>query len=129
MPSPQRYRPRPDRPVAAVQMNLETAGLHYRKWGGEQHGKPGDWLVDNGGDVYTVDATSFARSYRRTGVGTYVKVSCVWAERAAADGHVDTFEGRSAYAAGDYVVSNNEDGTDAYAVPAQRFEAAYERDA
>jgi len=79
-----RYRRRPDRPIAAVRLALETGGLVYRKWGSEQRGKPGDWIVDNDGDVYTVDADVFARTYRQTGLGTYVKATPVWAEQAAA---------------------------------------------
>jgi hypothetical protein len=51
--------------VAAVRLALDTEGLVYRKWGGQQHAKPGDWSVDNDGDVYTVDAGVFARTYRR----------------------------------------------------------------
>ena len=46
--------------LAAV-VDEPVAGLTYRKWGGEQRAKPGDWLVDNGGEVDTVDAESFAR--------------------------------------------------------------------
>ncbi len=64
-----RYVRRPDRPVAAVRLSLDTDGLVYRKWGAEQRAKPGDWIVDNDGDVYTVDAESFALTYRATGTG------------------------------------------------------------
>ncbi|MFT3717307.1 hypothetical protein [Pseudorhodoferax sp.] len=124
--SRQRYRRRPGRPVAAVQLRLDTEGFAYRQWGAEQRCKPGDWLVDNAGEVYTVDAESFARSYRAVGVGAYVKTAPVWAERATAAGSVATKEGRTHYAAGDYLVSNAEDGTDAYAVEAAKFEAMYE---
>ena len=63
--SRQRYVRRPDRPVAAVRLALDTDGLVYRKWGGEQRAKAGDWIVDNDGDVYTVDADVFARTYRQ----------------------------------------------------------------
>lgn len=125
----QRYRRRPDRPVAAVRLPLDGDGLRYRQWGGEQYGKPGDWLVDSEGDVYTVDAASFERSYRRTGHGTYVKTTPVWAERAAQAGSVATHEGRTHYAAGDWLVSNAEDGSDTYAIAAADFERLYEEDA
>lgn len=128
MPTPQRYRRRPDHPVAAVRLLLDTEGLRYRKWGAEQHAKPGDWLVDNAGDVYTVDADSFARTYRAVGPGAYVKSTPVWAARAATAGSVATKEGTTHYAAGDYLVSNQEDGSDAYAVAADKFEALYETD-
>ncbi len=123
-----RYRRRPDQAVAAVQMQLDTDGLRYRKWGHEQFAKPGDWLVDNGGDVYTVDAEVFARTYREVGRGAYVKSAPVWAERAQAAGSVPTKEGATAYHAGDWLVSNGEDGSDAYAIAAGRFESLYEPD-
>ena len=112
----------------AVQLLLETPGFDYRKWGAEQHCKAGDWLVDNEGDVYTVDAESFAQTYSAVGTGTYVKTAPVWAERATADGSVATKEGRSAYRAGDWIVSNNEDGSDAYAIKAAAFDERYEAD-
>ena len=51
-----RYRKNPDQFVTAVRLNLDTQGFVFNKWGGEQRCKPGDWLVDNDGDVYTVDA-------------------------------------------------------------------------
>lgn len=123
-----RYRRRPDRPVAAVRLLLDTSGFIYRKWGAEQHCKAGDWLVDNDGDVYTVDAESFEDTYRAVGVGAYVKTTPVWAERADTAGSVDTKEGRTNYEVGDYVVSNAEDGTDSYAIRAGKFEAMYEVD-
>lgn len=125
----QRFRRRPDQTVAAVQLNLETEGLRYRKWGHDQLAKPGDWVVDNGGDVYTVDAEIFARTYREVGRGAYLKSTPVWAERATAAGQVTTKEGATAYAAGDWLVSNREDGSDAYAIAAGKFETLYEPDA
>ena len=124
----QRYRRRPDQAVAAVQIQLETEGLRYRKWGHDQLAKPGDWLVDNVGDVYTIDAATFARTYRQVGRGAYVKSTPVWAEQAATSGSVATNEGHTAYAAGDWLVSNREDGGDAYAISAAKFETLYERD-
>lgn len=123
-----RYRRRPGQEVAAVRLDLDTAGFAYRKWGAEQRCKPGDWLVDNDGDVYTVDAAVFARTYRPAGKGTYIKVTPVWAEVAAQDGFVQTREGRSRYAAGDYLVYNEEGGGDAYCMSRAKFEAMYEPD-
>ena len=119
------YVRRSDRPVAAVRLSLDTDGLVYRKWGGEQRAKPGDWLVDNDGDVYTVDADVFARTYRQTGTGAYVKTTQIWAKRAAEKGSVKTKEGSTQYAAGDYLVSNDADGSDEYAVSASTFENLY----
>ena len=118
----QRYARRPDRPVAAVRLLLDTDGFSYRKWGGEQRAKRGDWLVDNEGDVYSIDAETFARTYRQSATGAYIKTTPVWAERAQQAGSVATKEGVTHYQAGDYVVSNNSDGSDAYAIDAVKFE-------
>ncbi len=120
------YRKKADQFVVAVQLDLDTAGFTYRKWGAEQRCKHGDWLVDNQGDIYTVDHAVFAKTYRRIGPGTYVKTTPVWAERATQPGSVATKEGRSHYNTGDYLVYNNEDGTDAYCIAAAKFEAMYE---
>jgi len=124
----QRYVRRPDRPVVAIRLALDLKSLVYRKWGGEQRAKPGDWLVDNDGDVYSVDADSFARTYRQTGRGTYVKTTPVWAEQAAQSGSVTTKEGATQYEAGDYLVSNDEEGADPYAISAAKFETLYTPD-
>jgi hypothetical protein len=120
-----RYVRRADRPVVAVRLALETEGIVYRKWGGEQCARAGDWIVDNDGDVYTVDAEVFARTYRSTGPGTYVKTTPVWAERAQSGGCVTTNEGATHYEAGDYLVSNDQSDSDVYAVSAQKFELLY----
>ncbi len=112
--------------IAAVQLNLNTAGFTYRKWGGEQTCKAGDWIVNNGGDVYTVDRETFARTYRPEGPGLYRKVTPVWAEIAESDGAIRTREGVTHYKAGDYIVFNDERGEDGYAVTASSFEAMYE---
>jgi hypothetical protein len=123
-----RFIPKADRAVVAIRLPLDADGLVYRKWGGEQRAKPGDWLVDNDGDVYTVDADVFARTYRQTGHGLFVKTTPVWAERAQQAGSVGTKEGSTRFEAGDYVVSNSPDGDDAYAISAARFDALYTLD-
>jgi hypothetical protein len=120
-----RYIRRPERSVVAVRLALDTDGLVYRKWGGEQRAKAGDWLVDNDGDVYTVDADVFERTHRQTGTGTYVKTTPIWAEQASRAGSIKTKEGVTHYEAGDYLVSNNSDGSDEYAISATKFESLY----
>ena len=114
--------------MIAVQLDLETEGFAYRKWGADQKCEPGDWLVDNEGDIYTVDRDVFAKTYRKTRPGTYFKATPIWVEVATEPGSVDTQEGRSHYEAGDYLVSNNADGTDAYCISAAKFESMYELD-
>ena len=123
-----RYRKKADQFVVAVPLALETEGFGYRKWGAEQRCSQGDWLVQNGDDVYTVAADVFARTYRRVAPGHYVKTTPIWAQKSGQAGSVATREGRSHYAAGDYLVSNEEDGGDAYCISAARFEAMYEQD-
>lgn len=113
--------------VTAVRLMLDTDGLVYRKWGSTQRCKRGDWVVDNDGDVYTVDAEVFARTYRPVGRGAFVKTTPVWAERVTTAGEVRTNEGTSHYEPGDYLVSNHEDGTDAYCVSRSKFEEMYHR--
>ena len=112
--------------VTAVQLDLETEGFVYRKWGGEQVCRRGDWLVNNSGDTYTVAKESFANTYQFLSPGVYVKAAPVWAEVAENAGKVKTKEGETAYEAGDYLVFNNEDGTDGYAMSAETFESMYE---
>jgi hypothetical protein len=121
-----RYVKRANQAVVAVALDLDTDGFRYRKWGGEQTCKAGDWIVNDYGSVHTVDRESFALTYRPTGPGTYLKVTPVWAEKVSRAGSVPTKEGVTHYQAGDYLVSNLEDGSDAYAVTAEKFEAMYE---
>lgn len=123
-----RFRRRPSQPVVAVQLDLDMDGFVYRKWGDEQRCKANDWVVNNNGDVYTVDAVSFASTYTAVGQGTYVKTGKVWAEQAETRGRVATKEGSTGYEAGDWLVSNEEDGSDAYAISAKQFEDSYELD-
>ena len=123
-----RYRKKADQFIVAVQLDLDTDGFIYRKWGAEQRCQQGDWVVDNDGDHYTVDGEVFARTYRKLSPGIYVKTTPIWAEMASESGQVDTMEGVSHYQAGDYLVSNNEDGTDAYCISAAKFESMYEPD-
>lgn len=121
-----KYTKRANQAVVAVQLALDTAGFTYEKWGGTQTCKAGDWIVDNDGDVYTVDRATFERTYRHVGEGRFVKTTPVWAEVAREAGQVQTKEGVTHYDAGDYLVFNEEDGGDAYAVSAAKFEAMYE---
>ena len=121
------YRKKASEYVVAVRLDFETDGLVYRKWGGTQRAKAGDWLVDNAGDVYTVDAEVFARTYERVLAGVYIKITPVWAEVATHAGSVKTKEGQSHYQAGDYIVSNNKNGDDAYCTAKEKFESMYSR--
>jgi hypothetical protein len=123
----QQYVKKASQFVIAVQVSLETNGFTYHKWGGTQTCKTGDWLVNNDGDTYTVDQETFARTYTRTGPGTYVKRTPVWATVATEAGEIRTKEGSTRYAAGDYLVYNEPDGGDGYAVSSAVFERMYER--
>lgn len=59
-----RYRKKPTEKVVVVQLDLETTGFTYRKWGGQHVCKPGDRLANNHGDIYTIDQQTFADTYK-----------------------------------------------------------------
>lgn len=121
-----RYRKKCGAVVTAVQLDLDTQGFSYNKWGGQQCCKAGDWLVNNQGECYTIDQRSFADTYTRVSPGVYEKTQLVWAEIAGRAGTVNTREGSTDYSAGDYIVYNNAEGSDAYAVSKITFEQSYE---
>jgi len=123
-----RYRKKAEQFVIAVPLNLEFEALRYRKWGSEQQAKPGDWLVNNNGEIYTVDHDSFVRSYQEIKPGQYLKTTPVWAEVATKAGQIKTKEGVSHYQAGDYLVWNEPEEQDGYCISAARFETLYELD-
>ena len=127
MSSRKQYRKKPTETVVAVQLDLNTTGFTYKKWGGTQVCKPGDWLVDNKGDVYTIDEQSFAETYEKISTGLFYKSKSVWAEVAETSGVIQTKEGSTAYQAGDYLVYNAESGEDGYAISRDRFEGMYDR--
>ena len=120
-----KYKKKSPQIVTGVQLALETEGFDYEKWGGKQHCKPGDWLVNNDGECYTVDQESFSNTYVQVAPGQYIKSAPIWAAQAEEPGTVTTKEGSSAYAAGDYITCNNEDGTDTYTIPKAKFEKTY----
>ena len=121
-----KYKKRTSTYVTAVKLDLDTEGFVYRKWGGVQTCKPGDWLVNNQGDTYTIDAQTFADTYEETSPGVYTKTSEVWAEVADSDGVIKTLEGETRYQAGDYLVYNDDGGKDGYAISHDKFESLYE---
>ena len=122
-----KYQKKATQYVIAVKLDLEGLGFSFFKWGASQRAKSGDWLVDNDGDIYTVDARSFSRTYRRLGPGRYLKTSPVWARVAEEPGRVSTKEGTTRYVKGDYLVSNLRSGADSYAVSRRKFLAMYRR--
>ena len=122
----QKYRKKGGQFVVAVRLNLDTAGFTYQKWGGTQRCKAGDWVVDNDGEVYTIDADEFEKSYSRTGAGTFAKDAAVWAERANTGGRLETISGEQSYCSGVYLVSNSEDRANVYSIEQRTFEKMYE---
>ena len=112
--------------IAAVQLDLETDGLDYQKWGGPQHAKAQDWIVNSSGEVYTIDAESFKATYERVGLGQYKKSAPTWAKQADEAGTVTTKEGVSQYEAGDWIASNDAEYKDTYTIAADVFETTFE---
>ena len=120
------FRKKPDHAISAVQLNLDLKEFSYHKWGADQHCKPGDWIVDNDGDVYTVDQAEFKRTYCEVDPGRYIKTVVIWAHPASNTGSITTLEGQTHYQAGDYLVANEPEGEYVYAVSAIKFEEMYE---
>jgi predicted acylesterase/phospholipase RssA len=128
------YRRRDQTAVTAIQLDLESAPdakvgsklFTYHKWDARQICKRGDWLVRNGDDVYTVDRDTFAKTYTEVGPGQFRKTALVWAERAEEGGEIVTKEGSTRYRAGDYLVYNQPERKDGYAVTAKKFAQLYE---
>ncbi|NND91285.1 MAG: hypothetical protein HKN42_10510 [Granulosicoccus sp.] len=120
------YRKRPEFFVIAVQLKLDTEGFHYRKWDNPQYCKPGDWIVDNAGDVYSIDQHSFESTYEQISPGCFRKSAIVWVETAQQAGVITTRENATSYQAGDYLVWNDNDASDGYAVSKETFEKMYE---
>lgn len=112
--------------IIAIQLNLETDGLDYKKWGGPQHAKAQDWIVSSNGEVYTIDAESFANTYEPVGQGQYKKTAPTWARPTSADGEIATKEGISKYKAGDWLASNDVDGNDMYTISSETFKKTME---
>jgi hypothetical protein len=122
----QKYRRKKRTFITAVQLDLDTNGFTYQKWGAEQHCKRGDWLVNNRDDVYTIDAETFQQTHRMVSPGVYEKIAPVWAEVTSQPGTIQTKEGATAYAAGDYLVFNDQGRKDGYAMKASTFHDLYE---
>jgi len=123
----QKYRRKKRTLVVAVQLALNTTGFLYKKWGGTQRCKRGDWLVANGTDVYTIDKKTFGQTYRPRGRGLYEKVAPVWAKKAEEKGKVKTKEGASHYKVGYYLVFNSPHEKDGYAMAAKTFHSLYKK--
>jgi len=68
------------------------------------------------------------RTYERARPGCYVKKTPVWAEVATGAGSIKTKQGASRYSKGDYLVYNDRNGRDGYAMSAAKFKAMYARD-
>ncbi len=122
------YRKKASNEVVAVRLELDTDGFTYEKWGGTQRCKAGDWIVYNKGDTYTGDADTFADTYEEEEgrPGLFVKITPVWARTVKKAGSILTKEGSTQYKKGDYIVYNDKDGIDRYAVSAKKFEELYE---
>ena len=121
-----KYRRIEQTEVAAVQLDLETDGFTYEKWGGTQRCRARDWLVDNQGDVYTIDAEVFAKTYEQVSHGVYKKTAPVWARQSTEPGTIGTKEGSTDYDAGDFLVYNDPEEKDGWAIEADKFRSLYE---
>lgn len=120
------YKKRPKYYVTAVQLDLDFDGIEYRKWGGKQECKPGDWLVNNNGDTYTVDKEYFRDFYQRVSPGVFNKIGEIWVEVAEEIGSIGAKEGSTDFNAGDYLVFDRPEGGEGYAINKLIFKRMYE---
>ena len=74
----------------------------------------------------TVDGDTLARTYRSVSPGVYMKTAPVWAELAERGGFIRTKEGVTHYEVGAYIVYNDLEDRDGYAVNADPFEEMYQ---
>lgn len=121
-----RYRKKKGTLITAVRLDLETTGFVYEKWGGKQTCKAGDWIVDNNGNIYTIDADVFEKTYRHVANGQYEKTAIIYAEKTDQDGSIKTKEGITHYQSGDYLVYNGQGRQDGYAMSESEFKRMYE---
>lgn len=126
MPERRRYRKKATSHVVAVKLDLDMDGFTYKKWGGVQTCKAGDWLLNNDGDIYSVDKDVFEKTYEKVSDGIYIKTNTIWAEIAEKPGKIKTKEGETHYSKGAYIVFNDPDEQDGYAVEAKKFKEMYE---
>ena len=112
--------------VVAVCLDLETEGFLYHKWGSPRRCRAGDWLVNDAGTTYTVDARAFAASYLPLGPGLFENQLFAWVERAKSDGVLPTARGGVGYRSGDVLVFRDEDRIDGEVLAAAEFERLYE---
>ncbi len=120
-----RYRRRKKTLVTAVQIDLDTDGFTYRKWGDVQAARAGDWLVNNNGNVYTIDRKVFERTYTIQSPGVYQKTGLVWARKAEIDGKIKTTSGFTSFKAGDMIAFNDENELDGWAMSSAEFDRLY----
>lgn len=127
-----RYRKREGATVMAVRVPVDHhRGFDYLKpdWSEkEQRCEPGDWIVINRGEFYTVAAREFDRTYSEVEGhrGEYEKHAHVWVEVATQSGVVQTAEGETRYEPGDCLVAAEEEGDFGYAMNPDDFDAMYE---
>lgn len=121
------FRKKANRPVIAVQIDIDFDEIRYQKWGDTQRCKPGDWLVNNNNDTYTVNREYFRTHYKNISPGVYEKEGEIWAEVAPENGTIKTIEGSTAYIAGDYLVFDRQIGGTGYAIGKVDFERMYDK--
>ena len=123
-----RYRKKEGLYVIAIQLDLDFDYFKYKKWDGIQTCKRNDWIINNSGDIYTVDNNVFQRTYKNIGLGIYTKTTNIWAKQTTKKGKIKTKEGESVYFPGDYIIFNDESGSDSYCISKKKFNELYEPD-
>lgn len=110
-----------NRVVHAKQLN--EACTWTTKHGSLLSAQPGDWLLKEGGQEWTVARNIFEKTYTACGEGEYVKSAPIRAVKLDAPAVISTLEGESEAKEGDYLASNPEG--DIWPIPAEEFERVY----
>ena len=120
------YKQKDSKIVTAVQLDLDTTGFSFEKWGHTQRCQPGDWIVNSDDDCYTIADSIFRETYKKVSPGRFLKHSHIYAIKVETSGQVSTHEGVTNYKAGDYLIENSADPKDTYAIDAKKFHQLYE---
>lgn len=104
---------------------LRETQIWHTSSGSTMRGKPGDWLISEGDEEWTVDQRIFEESYEEVGVTKYRKASPVRARQLENSTTLETLEGTDCLSAGDWIVMNN--SGECWGMPDTTFRERYSR--
>lgn len=110
-----------EQPIPARQL---TEPFHWSSAKGDALiGQPGDWLVEDGAQKWTVADAVFRETYEQVDNGTYAKRAPVFARMVSGNVTLVTLEGNIALSPGDWLVCNL--NGDCWGMTAVQFASKY----